>query len=53
MFGSMDGFMLCCHDIATFQSANEPANGLWKAKIPDRKRAIEDSGYIGEPVRIF
>jgi hypothetical protein len=39
------------HDITTFQSANEPANGL-KAKIPDGKRAIGDSGYKGEPDKV-
>lgn len=39
------------HDITTFRSANEPANGL-KAKIPDGKRAIGDSGYKGEPNKV-
>jgi hypothetical protein len=39
------------HDITTFRSANEPANGL-KAKIPDGKRAIGDSGYKGEPDKV-
>jgi hypothetical protein len=39
------------HDITTFRSANQPANGL-KAKIPDGKRAIGDSGYKGEPDKV-
>jgi hypothetical protein len=39
------------HDITTFRSTNEPANGL-KAKIPDGKRAIGDSGYKGEPDKV-
>jgi hypothetical protein len=39
------------HDITTFWSANEPANGL-KAKIPDGKRAIGYSGYKGESDKV-
>jgi hypothetical protein len=39
------------HDITTFRNENDPGNGL-KSKIPDRQRAVGDSGYKGEPGKI-
>jgi DDE superfamily endonuclease len=39
------------HDVTTFRSPMDPEQGL-KAKIPDGKRAVGDSGYRGEPSKI-
>ena len=39
------------HDITTFRNPEDPENSL-KAKIPEGKRAIGDSGYQGEPTKL-
>jgi hypothetical protein len=39
------------HDISIFRSEDNPEQGLM-AKIPEGKRAIGDSGFVGEPTKV-